>query len=799
MKDNQNLFPIKLSFIGAYDLIAGGTFKLLATGNELKNGLIIPVKIHRIRFAKMSSNTVEMISNASCVFNNDIFTCQWKNIGNPDQDIYYLRLEKEGDTIEWINPGNYDIVWGKYYQVYYSQLIYCYYDEANNYYKYSIQLSQSLLYKDDIYVMDILINNFESYGVCTYKEVNTLECFTSVKTRNNNDTVTVLITRKRGNVDWRELTVDTDIYPKNYLFAEVNVIYDLKYNINKWEFKIKYNYISDFLGTKKIDILVDEEKSTVDCELIGANENILKCTNESYNKDQLIKLNRNWVSNEHLFLYNTRHNGIPLISIFEFKSASNLKYSNGWSFIIKVNTSDLSIIPRGSTFSIDIKYDNNNNELAFCTETGRQNNELTLLCAPYNKLGRNLLITLSNGEKSNYSSVTWSSFISDENTIVYMDLELNVEYVTFPEYDTSTNKWKFQMIFFDDDVLPLNAKTKIKIDIKYNDEEALATCNLIEQNKFECSPDVSPQNKNDKFSILSNKNKGTVTFINSPEILKFIIKLYYEKTLNFKMEDKCTFEIELTKINMEKGYNIQIDIIIDENKNKANCEFDLNGLKCEFDYDKENKPKIIKIINDKTNEEFKWVNIPDEFELFREIIIPETTHVQEEIKEIEKTTELIIKKNIYGYYYNTVEKIFIIEEDDPLKTGDIILKEIRKKLNNGEINSSYLINGHYFIVEYNNIRYIISTLEEKDENIPSINFGECPSKLKASKNLPEDTILYILYIEVTEEGINIPNIEYEIYSLSEEQKYEIFNLIVCKDIKIEKAVSVSINISESDF
>ena len=126
-------------------------------------------------------------------------------------------------------------------------------------------------YKNDTYVMDILIKDAESYGVCRYKEVKTLECFTSVKCRNNDDNIIVLKTRKRGNVGWTDLSIDTVIYPKNYSFAEVNVIYDLKYNINKWEFKIKYNYISDFLGIKKIDILVEEEKSIANCELININ------------------------------------------------------------------------------------------------------------------------------------------------------------------------------------------------------------------------------------------------------------------------------------------------------------------------------------------------------------------------------------------------------------------------------------------------------------------------------------------------------------------------------------------------
>ena len=787
VKENQCLFPIKLSFIGAYNLIAGGTFKLLATGNELKNGLIIPVKIFRIKNAE-----INIFSNVSCEFNNDYFFCYWKDYG----DRCFLKLEKEGDTIEWINPGNYTITTGTK-TIKYGQLIYCYYNETNNYYQYSIKISLINTYDSNTnYVMDILIKDTETYGICLYNESSkNLECFTSKKTRNNDDTITIKYTRKNGNVDWRIITGNEEIYPKNNLFADISKIYDLQYNTDKWEFKIKYNYITNFEGTKEIDIKLGNEEKTATCQVINASDKILNCVSPTLAQPELIEINYKYISNEHLRLYELKQEGIPLVATLDFKSASNLKYDNGWSFLMKANIQEGASILEGSTFSIDIKYDNDNDELAFCTEKGRENNELTLLCVPQHELSRGSLITLSNGAKSEYSSITWNSPISDEDTIILMDLELDVEYVTIPEYDTNTNKWKFQMIFFDDDILPLNSK--IKIDIKYNDEEALATCNLIEQNKFECSPDVSPQNKNDKFIILSTKNKGTVTFMNSPELLQFTITLYYLNTNNFKMEDKCTFDIKLSLTNLKEGNYVNIDVLLDENRIKSNCKFELDSLKCEFDYDKDNKPKLIKIINDKTNDEFNWVNIPDEVELYREIIIIETTYVPEEIKETEKTTEIIIDKKIYGYYYNTEEKVFIIEEDDSIKTDDKILEEIRKKLNNGEINSSYLINGHYFIVEYKNIRYIISTLEEQDDNLPSINFGECPNKLRESKNLPENTLLYILYIEVTEEGMNIPKVEYEIYSLSQEQKYEKFNLEVCKEIKVEKVVFV--NISESDL
>ena len=57
--------------------------------------------------------------------------------------------------------------------------------------------------------------------------------------------------------------------------------------------------------------------------------------------------------------------------------------------------------------------------------------------------------------------------------------------------------------------------------------------------------------------------------------------------------------------------------------------------------------------------------------------------------------------------------------------------------------------------------------------------------------------LYILYIQVIELGMTFPKTEYEVYSKSEKNNFEQLNLEVCKDIKINK--SISINISENEI
>ena len=263
--------------------------------------------------------------------------------------------------------------------------------------------------------MDLIFNGDESYGVCSKKEGDTtiFECFTSVKERRNDDNIKIKKDRVKGNVNWVSTTldVDTDIYPNGLAFVEISQIYDLEYNTNKWDFKLKYDYIS-FSGDKPISIKVNDQDKTASCSIISDTDKIITCSSEALSQTELIILNKKWISNDNLWLYGLNHNGIPLLATLKFISASHLKYENSWSFELVTQKSEGLTIPLHSTFSIDMKYDNTNEALAFCTETQRVGNDMTLLCIPKPVINKNSLIKLSKEAKSDYASVTWSPPIS---------------------------------------------------------------------------------------------------------------------------------------------------------------------------------------------------------------------------------------------------------------------------------------------------------------------------------------------------------------------------------------------------
>ena len=76
-------------------------------------------------------------------------------------------------------------------------------------------------------------------------------------------------------------------------------------------------------------------------------------------------------------------------------------------------------------------------------------------------------------------------------------------------------KLKFIIVDKEADI-PLNAR--IRIDLKYNNENETSTCILTEKNKFECVPDILEQNIDDNISIWPIKIKGTTT-LSPPAII----------------------------------------------------------------------------------------------------------------------------------------------------------------------------------------------------------------------------------------------------------------------------------------
>lgn len=578
LEANQYLFSSKLTYIHAYNFKFNPNdnhyiFTIIVTGDDsLKNDIIYPVKVHRIVNDKIGGNVYEKMHTAQCINTDGFLSCDITRVF-PEKDTYKLKLLSSGDTVEWNNPGDYTIDEALSYVLHFKEIIYCEYDDTNNYYKYSIELSQTIVSLVEInkMVMDLKINEKESYGICILKEPKMIECHTPVMTKGENDKIVIIKSMKHGNIDWRELTADKSLYPLDYINVIISKIYDLEYVLNKWRFFIISENSLSFTDAKKTNILVNNSPSTATCIIGEGNNKLLICQNdqETQPTDLLITLSKEVVKNtQYINLIFPRFDGVPLMFHLEFVSASGLKYTDDdWSFTLKVKKHENAVIASGSTFSTDIIYNTNIPELAFCLEKERDSNILTLICKPQNKINKDATIKLSNAAKTTYASITWDNTISEEDTYIYLDLSLNVDYVTLPEFDNTNNKWKFNMHFEDEDI---PSGTKARIDILYNNQEAMASCVLNNENIFECSLDVESQKSTDTFSIVSPKKNGNINFLNSADNLKFIYSLFYEKAYNLKFNNnKWSFNIQLSASNLKNGQKISIDISINGVNNKA--------------------------------------------------------------------------------------------------------------------------------------------------------------------------------------------------------------------------------------
>lgn len=412
------------------------------------------------------------------------------------------------------------------------------------------------------------------------------ECHTPKIEQKVDHSIKIKNGRKYGNTELSQIPSDLTIYPNTIVVAAISRAYDLQFISNKWEFKIKTSNNIKLNAIKVLDILIDNNPNTANCE---DSDDIILCkvNKESQLNTQLIKLTDTKTSCDNIYLTNLEYPFIPLISKYELMDSSDIKYNNGWSFTLKVKNNNANFkIPIGSVFTIDINYNEDKEGLALCSESKRNNNEFTLSCTPLNNIHKKELITISTSVKSKYASVTFEPAITNENKYILFDIDLEVEYVSMIEFNESGKKWKFIIVVKEADI-PLNAR--IKIDLKYNNENETATCILSEKNKFVCIPDILDQNINDDFSIWPMKMKGT-TNLSPKEKLKFIYVFNLVRGYNLIYDNsKWSFDILLSECKAINGISLILDILVDDEVTTANCLYNDNILKCEVNYENQDQ------------------------------------------------------------------------------------------------------------------------------------------------------------------------------------------------------------------
>ena len=303
---------------------------------------------------------------------------------------------------------------------------------------------------------------------------------------------------------------------------------------------------------------------------------------------------------------------------------------------------------------------------------------------------------------------------------------------------------------------------------------SLSSLNLLTFNTFLVT-DISDMFSNCKSLTSLNLNKFFIpSVLNMKNTFSNCSKLQYINMFNFK-ENKLN---SATKMFSSVPYNIVICI----NKKNINKKIllELESIKCYTiieDCSINWKSKQKKLIGNKCVE------------------IEEKKNT-ELVKVSEKPTSIEIPKNLFNKY-NITDILREINKknksEDSNEYYDFILEIIENFFSLKVYDTSNIDKGEEEQISIGKIQVTLTTSKNQKNNIYNgtyitnntlIDLTKCEISLRAFYNISNDTSLYIQKIDVTQEGMQIPKVEYDVYSRLGGNKLQKLNLSICQNNKI---------------
>ena len=248
------------------------------------------------------------------------------------------------------------------------------------------------------------------------------------------------------------------------------------------------------------------------------------------------------------------------------------------------------------------------------------------------------------------------------------------------------------------------------------------------------------------------------------------------------------------------NHNISINI-----NDYSNC---YNNCDYYHYYDSENKshcvfscPENYKTLNEDTKECIKIKY--ESTEIFnKELSSSYPLKIIIETQKVAKNKEIkSIIKDLLKYEKNeTVIKDKEKAKEEEIKYYDTILENIETGFTSEDYDTSNLDKGEDEVIETEKMTVTFTTTDNQKKNnisnnMTTIDLGECETLLREFYNISKNEILYMKKIDIFQEGMKMPKIEYDVYSKLSGNKLEKLNLSVCSNSKI--SLSVPVEISES--
>ena len=139
---------------------------------------------------------------------------------------------------------------------------------------------------------------------------------------------------------------------------------------------------------------------------------------------------------------------------------------------------------------------------------------------------------------------------------------------------------------------------------------------------------------------------------------------------------------------------------------------------------------------------------------------------------------------------------YISNDENDKEVEEKAIENIQEEMTK-DFDTTYIDKGKSVVVKQKDSTITISSTDnlknETSINTTTINLGKCEDKIKEAYDIPFNKSLYILQIEVRQEGLKIPKTEYEVY-------YPLFgysliklNLTACENLKIDLRIPVALS------
>ena len=643
LKLNDDNKMINLEILGGYDYKNNNTylgFKILTANKtiDFNDKKIFVVKISYFNEVK----------NVPCVKKDEFLYCESekpiKLYDNIYLDIPYASGDNTENEITWtITKINSDFL---YISPFLTVLYLDVYDFSyNNYYNYyEIQFKTNQTYKNNFFiVLDITINSDFTYIYCYYDESAELFKCKSKNVIEYKESDKLKFSNLPKYCESNLTTINSYL---NLFHLNVLRFYDLFYDkeifFRTYFFKIE---LEDDLGEENISIKFDVyiDYKGLDYAYCNINHKLLNCKIQTFHLFENIKLVNNKKGQ-------VRFSKLGMF--FEFSYVANF---NRHAFSIGIKSEINLNFLQNFEFYIDYLYDNKT-KIADCEISAYSSGSIH--CFLLEEVDPDLIRLTNNKTKD--STITWTNRVPEDTLVFYLEAELSTINDN-PYFHPNDEKWSF-------DVNLLNSRYDnphvFMIDLIYNGENSTATCRYESEKKYVCIPDIEIQKNTDIFTISPEKNKGTVTLLNTMIIsyARLELDLAYDLKISIGYGPPSTpydndadesytveFKIRLSESNINIGRMTEINLKCDDVINQYYSTFctmnTSNVLICKFSgrsYTIGREFKNLRIIKDLNNKYVQWINI----NIGDEICIHHSINI----------TQL---EFVYGHFINNIWKFYV--------------------------------------------------------------------------------------------------------------------------------------------